>query len=93
MLDRDANGNNKPVPNDRAKVWPMQGGLQSITNTGTVRNQAGPARSYEEAAAKQSAEVIPEASKVANVMKTPSPNKVTIKVEPASGKENMSATA
>lgn len=93
MFDSDANGTNKPVPNARAKAWPMQGGLQSITNTGTVRNQTGPTRGYEEVTAKQSVEVVSEVSKVTNVVNTPSPNKVTIKVEPASGKENMSAPA
>lgn len=93
MLGSDATGTNKPVPNARAKAWPMQGGLQSITNTGTVRTQTGPIRGYEEVATKQSVDVVPEASKVTNEVKTPSPSKVTIKVEPASGKENMSATA
>ena len=73
----------------------MQGGLQSITNTPTVRNQAATTRGYEEGTAKHSVvEVIPEAAEINNnSVKTPSPSKVTIKVEPASGKENVSATA
>ena len=94
MFHREVNGVSKTVPNARAKAWPMQGGLQTITNTTTVRNQVAPTRGYEQVAANQSAvEGIPEAAKANTLMKTPSPNKVTIKVEPASGKENAASTA
>ena len=82
-------GVNKAVNSTRTNAWPMHGGLQSITNTTTVRDQ-GP-RPHVEVTTKHMSAVpaIPEAAEPLLVTKTPSPKKVTIRVEPASGKENM----
>lgn len=88
LLDSEANGSNKTMPNARANAWPLQGGLQSITNTSNSRDQAA-AGVYVDIAAKHSTvEVIPETAEV-NI-NTKTPEKITIKVEPASGKENVS---
>ena len=67
----------------------MQGGLQSITNTSSARaNVPGNAatHAYIEVPPKAAATIaiVPDNSDT----KTPSPKKVTIRVEPASGKEN-----
>jgi hypothetical protein len=71
----------------------MQGGLQSITNTTTVRSSvpgAAATHPYIEVPPKATATIaiIPDHGDTAKNTKTPSPKKVTIKVEPASGKEN-----
>jgi hypothetical protein len=63
----------------------MQGGLQSITNTTSIRG-AIPIR-----ATSQPREIVDIGDATRNT-KTPSPNKVTIKIEPASGKENLTGT-
>jgi hypothetical protein len=81
----------KVVNTTRTSSWPMHGGLQSITNTTSFRN--GGARGPMEVSTKQisTVPVIPEQVETQVVAKTPSPKKVTIKVEPASGKENSVA--
>ena len=66
----------------------MQGGLQSITNT-TVRGQQVPARAYTEVTTKTVVPAIPEGLEPA---KTPSPKKLSIKIEPPSGKENVTVS-
>lgn len=85
----EVNGTQKVVNTTRTTSWPMHGGLQSITNTTSFRNgvQRGPSL---EASNKQISTVpaIAEQAEPHLVTKTPSPKKVTIKVEPASGKEN-----
>ncbi|KIW64028.1 hypothetical protein PV04_08989 [Phialophora macrospora] len=95
------NNSNKPVNQpirSSSTAWPMQGGLQSITNTTTVRSSvpnAAATHPYIEVPPKATATIaiIPDHSDTAKNTKTPSPKKVTIKVEPASGKENyISAT-
>jgi len=87
---------NKPVSVTRNSAWPMQGGLQSITNTTTVRTNM-PVTS----APNTYIEVPPKTAAIVPIMpdtgdskktRTPSPKKVTIKVEPASGKENLTTT-
>ncbi len=81
----------------RSSAWPIQGGLQSITNTNTGRNN-NPMTSafhpYIEVPPKASAVVaiVAETGEATKKTKTPSPKKVTIRVEPASGKENFSST-
>ncbi len=72
----------------------MQGGLQSITNTTAVRNNAqvtGVTHPYIEVPPKTAAaiQIVPDNSDALKHTRTPSPQKVTIKVEPASGKENF----
>ena len=83
---------NKVVNNNRTSAWPIHGGLQTITNSSSLRDQ-GP-RAHGEVTTKHVSTVpaIPEGTESIIVTKTPSPKKVTIKVEPASGKENV-ATA
>jgi hypothetical protein len=93
--------NTKPV-NQSARnsisAWPMQGGLQSITNTTAVRANVpitAATHPYIEVPPKTAATIaiVPDTGDVVKNTKTPSPQKVTIKVEPASGKENyISAT-
>jgi hypothetical protein len=77
--------------NPRANAWPMHGGLQSITNTSTYRPPFP--RSQVEVTTKQisAVPVIPEAVEPIIITKTPSPKKVTINIEPASGKENVAS--
>jgi len=75
----------------------MQGGLQSITNTTTVRANVpvtAASHSYIEAPPKAMAVVpiVPDTGDITKKTKTPSPKKVTIRVEPASGKENFTGT-
>ena len=86
-------GMNKVINNPRTNAWPMHGGLQSITNTSGYRNPAS--RSHVDVATKQVSAVpaIPEAAEPIILTRTPSPKKVTIKVEPASGKENAGVVA
>ncbi|KAK5274954.1 hypothetical protein LTR99_004338 [Exophiala xenobiotica] len=91
----DMPGVNKPVSATRSSQWPMQGGLQSITNTTTVRtNIPVPAasNSYIEIPPKTATilPIVPDTAE--STRKTPSPKKVTIKIEPASGKENLTNT-
>jgi hypothetical protein len=81
---------NKGITAARASAWPMQGGLQSITNT-TVRTPALPNRGYTEISGKNVAPSIPEGTEQVTT-KTPSPKRLTIKIEPASGKENATAS-
>jgi hypothetical protein len=92
--------NNKPVAlglRPATTAWPMQGGLQSITNTTTARTNVpivAASAPYNEAPSK-TATNIPRVSETAGTIKTaktPSPKRVTIKVEPASGKENFITT-
>jgi len=85
-------GVNKIVNPVRSSAWPIQGGLQSITNTSTVRAVLPTTRQYVEIPQKTMAAVpiVPDNSE--SKVKTPSPKKVTIKVEPASGKENVTTT-
>lgn len=89
---------NKGVNVARGSAWPMQGGLQSITNTTTVRTNV-PATTashpYIEVPPKGAAivPIVPDARDSAKKTQTPSPKKVTIQVEPASGKENVTATS
>ena len=76
-----------------SSAWPTQGGLQSITNTNTVRATGQPYIEVPEKAAATVA-VVPDNGDSVKNTKTPSPKKITIKVEPASGKENYTtATA
>lgn len=91
-------GINKTVNVGRSSAWPMQGGLQSITNTTTVRPNNIPVTTaphpYIEVPPKTAA-IVPIVPDIADANKkttTPSPKKVTIRVEPASGKENFSTT-
>ncbi|KIW97911.1 uncharacterized protein Z519_01495 [Cladophialophora bantiana CBS 173.52] len=78
--------------------WPMQGGLQSITNSTTVRTNlpvnAAP-HPYIEVPARSgtSIAIIADNCDPSKKTKTPSPKKVTIRVEPASGKENYTTTS
>ncbi|KIY01662.1 uncharacterized protein Z520_01799 [Fonsecaea multimorphosa CBS 102226] len=84
--------NNKAANMIRSSTstWPMHGGLQSITNTTTVRAS----HPYIELPPKSAASVtiIPDSGDPGKKTKTPSPKKVTIKIEPASGKENYTTT-
>ncbi|KAH0834408.1 hypothetical protein FOPE_03750 [Fonsecaea pedrosoi] len=75
-------------------TWPMQGGLQSITNSTTVRTNLPAAHPYIEVPPKSAAAIaiIPDNGNINKKTKTPSPKKVTIRIEPASGKENYTAT-
>ena len=75
----------------------MQGGLQSITNTTTVRANIPVTTTphpYIEVPPKVMAVVpiVPDSGDGTKKTKTPSPKKVTIRVEPASGKENFTGT-
>jgi hypothetical protein len=63
----------------------MQGGLQSITNTTSIRTTV-PVR-----ANSQPRDII-DIGDASQITKTPSPKQVTIKIEPASGKENLTGT-
>jgi hypothetical protein len=82
----------KAVNNSRTNAWPMHGGLQSITNTTPYRTVAP--RSQVEVTNKHVSAVpaIPEVAEPAIKAETPSP-KVTINIEPASGKENVGVVA
>jgi hypothetical protein len=73
----------------------MKGGLQSITNTTVTRTQQTVARGYADVAGTRTfIEAIPEVlDAAADETKTPSPKKVTIQIEPASGKENFAVPA
>ena len=85
---------NKMVPNARANAWPMQGGLQSITNNSTVRTDAPSSCDYVEVTAKTSnADIDQETIEVNIHTNTPSPDEATGKVELSGGKENVSSTA
>ncbi|RMZ88752.1 hypothetical protein DV736_g4029, partial [Chaetothyriales sp. CBS 134916] len=79
---------NKSMHSARTTAWPMNGGLQSITNTG-VRASSMPSRVYADGGSKNTVSSIPEGKETT---KTPSPKAVTIKIEPASGKENVTAS-
>ncbi|KAI1615123.1 hypothetical protein EDD37DRAFT_657697 [Exophiala viscosa] len=90
------NNVNKPVSVTRSSAWPMQGGLQSITNTTTVRTNMpviSAPNTYIEVPPKTTA-IVPIMPDTGDSKKTrtPSPKTVTIKVEPASGKENLTTT-
>lgn len=86
------NAGNKAVPNARANAWPMQGGLQSITNSSTIRTQQVNGRGYTDVINKHTAvEVIPEINEPQVETETASPGKVNDHVEPATGKENISS--
>lgn len=77
-------------------AWPMQGGLTSITNTSTVRNQ------IPVSASRTTTEVPPQIVTAVPAMpdlcdgaikqRTPSPEKVSVKAEAISGKENVIVT-
>ena len=72
----------------------MQGGLQSITNTTTVTKNAsatGSAQSFVDAKMSTAVPIV-SGNVDAKKTKTPSPNKVAIRVEPPSGKENYTGT-
>jgi hypothetical protein len=72
----------------------MSGGLQSITNTPTAHTQPATGRGYVEIPAKQAnTDAIAEAPEDSIDTKVANPEMPTIKVEPASGKENVSSTA
>ncbi len=91
----DMPGVNKPVSATRSSQWPMQGGLQSITNTTTVRTNipvTAASNGYIEVPLKTATilPIVPDTGE--STRKTPSPKKVTIKIEPASGKENLTNT-
>lgn len=87
-------GVNKAVPT-RTSAWPTQGGLQSISNTAAFRAQIPampartsiidviPPRSFTAVAIK------PDTADMNTKSKTPSPQKLTVKIEPAGGKENV----
>jgi hypothetical protein len=91
----DVAGVNKGVTGARTTTWPMKGGLQSITNTSVPRAQQTVARGYVDVPGTRSViEAIPEVLDAATAeTKTPSPKKVTIQIEPASGKENFAVPA
>jgi hypothetical protein len=79
----------------RTSAWPTQGGLQSISNAAAFRGQitamparssiidAIPPRSFTAVAIK------PDVGDTSTKSKTPSPQKLTVKIEPAGGKENI----
>lgn len=67
----------------------MHGGLQSITNTTSIRDQGAQPQVEVTTKHVSTIPVIPEAAEPHVVTRTPSPKKLTIKVEPASGKENL----
>ncbi|RVX74246.1 hypothetical protein B0A52_02078 [Exophiala mesophila] len=74
----------------RGSAWPMQGGLQSITNTSALRGSVAP---YIEIPSKVATTIpILADNSDSKKVQTPSPKKVTIRIEPASGKENYSGT-
>jgi hypothetical protein len=87
-------GVNKAVAT-RSSAWPTQGGLQSIGNPAAFRGQvpamparssaidAIPPRSFTAVAIK------PDIVDMSTKSKTPSPQKLTVKIEPAGGKENV----
>jgi hypothetical protein len=87
-------GVNKIVPS-RNSAWPTQGGLQSIGNAAAFRGQIPalpartsvidviPPRSFTAVAIK------PDIAEINTKSKTPSPQKLTVKIEPAGGKENV----
>ncbi|RMD43615.1 hypothetical protein DV735_g1567, partial [Chaetothyriales sp. CBS 134920] len=79
---------NKSMHSGRGTAWPMNGGLQSITNTG-ARSSSMPGRIYAADGGSKSISSIPEGKEPT---KTPSPKAVTIKIEPASGKENVNTS-
>ncbi|KAJ9639131.1 uncharacterized protein PV06_07316 [Exophiala oligosperma] len=88
-------GVNKSVSVTRSSQWPMQGGLQSITNITTVRTNmpATTAPSTYVEGPQKTASILPILQESNDATKkTPSPKKVTIKIEPASGKENVTTT-
>ncbi|KAJ9613201.1 hypothetical protein H2200_003142 [Cladophialophora chaetospira] len=83
---------NLPIRN-ASTAWPIQGGLQSITNTTAGRPSVpvtGTTHPYIEVPPKTAATIaiVPDSGDTLKNAKTPSPKKVTIKIEPASGKEN-----
>ena len=67
-----------------ASAWPMSGGLNSISNASTVRTQVPVLPIRVDIPGKPV-----NTAHVQDKMRTPSPKKVTIKIEPASGKENV----
>lgn len=72
----------------------MQGGLQSITNTTTVTKNAPAAptsQTFIDAKINTAVPIV-SGNVDAKKAKTPSPNKVAIRVEPPSGKENYAGT-
>lgn len=80
------------MPKTNANAWPMQGGLQSITNSSTIRTQQLSGRGYVDVTNKHtSVEVIPEINEPKAKTKTPSPEKVSKVVESVTGKENVSS--
>ena len=85
-------GMNKPVNGLRPNAWPMHGGLQTITNTNTYRLPGQVPQVEVTTKHLSTIPAIPEGAEPVRT-KTPSPKKATIKVEPASGKENMGVTA
>jgi hypothetical protein len=79
----------------RSSAWPSQGGLQSIGTAAAFRGQipAIPARtSVIDAIPPRTFTAVPIKPGIANMTKkskTPSPQKLTVKIETAGGKENF----
>ena len=87
-------GVNKAVAN-RGCAWPTQGGLQSIANVAPFHGQIPtmPARSSVMNAipprAFTAVSIKPDIVDMSTKSKTPSPQKLTVKVDAAGGKENV----
>lgn len=71
-------------------TWPTSGGLQSITNQGPTPGKAGMKHLSQSHTGDPDTTVTVKTPSHA-AARTPSPKKVTIKIEPASGKENVTA--
>lgn len=91
-------GMTKPTNTVRSSAWPTQGGLPSIINPAPFRGQipALPVRSSVlEGIPPRAFSAVPikPDPEMNTKTKTPSPQKqLTIKVDPASGKENLNVT-
>jgi hypothetical protein len=84
---------NKPVATTvtaRGSAWPTQGDLPSIVTNGTRTIASMPAgRTSLGDATQVQVPAVRISSDNSTRAKTPSPKKVTIKIEPAAGKENV----
>ncbi|KAK5046051.1 hypothetical protein LTR84_008508 [Exophiala bonariae] len=92
----DMPGISKTIHTTRSSAWPMQGSLQSITNTTATRNNVQTttaSQSFIEVPSKVNI-IVPSPQDTVDVKKakTPSPKKVAIRVDPPSGKENFAGT-
>ncbi|KPI38464.1 Sporulation-specific protein 5 [Cyphellophora attinorum] len=81
----------KIMPKVAANAWPMQGGLQSITNSASVRAQQISGRGYVDTTKHTSADAVPEVNEPKVKAEKSSPEKVESRSESVTRKENISS--